>query len=614
MVSRRNFFMLTAVLLVVLFLFQAEGIAKNSLNDADTNVYASQNETGMQVGDAFSTEDVTDALSTEAQGAEQIVFLGDRSISSVYDTVYQWCIYSKRGLTVVRSAADCAAYLDRAEAVLIDSGVLDLGRDVEILQGYVDQGANLVFCNLPDVEDVGASVELEELLGIKGIYMPRAQLTGVQLFDGFLLGGGQIYQAKKAEEQKLQDMNLTVPWYLTLDGNKTYMIGLVDELESQKGEIKNEYAPGLIWCYSKDGRGRVFSVNGNFMDDVTGIGILEAMMYEVHDYELYPIVNAQNLSIVNYPSFAEENSEEIEKRYSRRLQSLYRDVIWQGISAVAERNENRMTSFLAPQYDYADKNEPSADTLIYYAKLFRERRMEIGLSLQQLQPFSLEEKVAQDLSFLNEHLEGYVYRAAYVGQTDDESRRILQSKPEISSVTTILTDYDRNEPLFSYDGKWLVQHGTNDAFSHTYTDDFRMRSIESALGYTSIIMNADRVAYPQSDEDGWEKLYEQFSGNLLTHWKPYSLFEKTTISQSDVRIRRFLSLNYMQSRQENEITVAIANFEEEAYFILRTHGEDVASVENGIFQKLEEDAWLIGAKDKKISITLEKEQQMEYYY
>ena len=93
-------------------------------------------------------------------------------------------------------------------------------------------------------------------------------------------------------------------------------------------------------------------------------------MYELHNYELYPIVNAQNLSVANYPSFANENSQEIQKRYSRELPSLYRDVIWQSMSSVTERNRSKTTALLAPQYDYTDGNEPLADTFTYYARRF----------------------------------------------------------------------------------------------------------------------------------------------------------------------------------------------------------------------------------------------------
>lgn len=605
MISRKNFVMLTVILFVVLFLFQTTGVVKNRLNDADTNTYAEEYQTRLEESDAFSTEAAMDRL---------VLFLGDAKKSTVAGTIRQWCTYSKRGLVSVSEASECEAYLERAEILLVDAKSIDLEHEVTALQGYVDQGMSLVFCNLPDVEAVGANVQLEQLLGIRGIYDPQVRLTGVQLFDGFLLGGGATYQAKEPEEQKLQDMELNVPWYLTLEGNKTYMIGLVDDLRSQKGEIDNEYAPGLIWCYSGSGNGRVFVVNGDFMEDATGIGLLQAMMSELHAYELYPVVNAQNLSVVNYPSFANENSEEIEEIYSRELPSLYRDVIWQGISSVTERSRNLTTAFLAPQYDYEDQNEPSADACTYYARLFREKGMETGLSLEQVSKVVMEEKIRQDLSFLNENLAGYVYRAVYISDPGEQSLDVLRTQTGLTTVTTVLADYEREQPLFSYDGGLLIQRGTNDAVRHTYRDNFRLRAVESALGYSSIILDMEPIAYPQTAEDRWEKMSEKFAANLLTYWKPYGTFDQTTLSVSDVRVRRFLAMDYTQSRQGDVITAEIANFEKEAFFILRTHGEKVVSVENGTFVQLEKNVWLIGAEAKKIAITLENEHEIKYYY
>lgn len=627
MISRRNFAMITAIMLVVLFMFQATGIAKNHLNDAETNEYALKSQSAMEEGDAYSPEeecrqildsvqqsmeDGTDDSRESSSNTRFVLFVGDGQTSKVYDTIRQWCTYSKRALLPLASVSACRDYGELAEMILIDSAALDLNRDVELLQDYVNQGLSLVFCNLPDAQAIGAHVDLEELLGITAIYDYDAELTGVRLFDGLLLGGGCIYEAATPKEELLQDMDLTVPWYLTLNGNKSYMVGLLDELKSKDGDIPDEYAPNLIWRTTKSGSGQVFVVNGDFIEDITGLGILEGIACELHSYELYPVVNAQNFSVVNYPSFAQENSEEIQKRYSRELPSLYRDVIWQSISSVTERNRSKTTALLAPQYDYEDGNEPSADAFTYYARLFREKRMEIGLSFEQISDISLQEKVARDISFLNENLEGYEYRSVYVPLLDDPAREVLKSEKGLRTIMTVLTDDNSSGDLLGYlDGK-CIQRTTNDAFSHTYTENLRMRSIESALGYTSVILNMNRVAYPVSDEDNWEKLYEEFSANLLTYWKAYADFEKTTLSESDVRVRRFLNLNFTEHRDGDVLTVRIENFENEAFFILRTHGESPAAIQGGSFLELEDDAYLIRAEKPELEIELKSDNVLRY--
>lgn len=622
MISRRNFAMITAIMLVVLFMFQSTGIAKNRLNNAETNEYALENQTAMGADGAYSPEAKRmriirgeEKTATGADGSSNkrlVLFVGGTD-SKVFHTVRQWCSYSKRALLLVPHAKDCAAYADETEIILVDGQQLDLGTDVPVLREYVEQGTSLVFCNLPDARTMAWYVELEELLGITAIYDYSVELTGVHLFGGLLIGGERIYKAKNEEEAKrLQDMNLTVPWYLTLNGNKSYMVGLLDDLKSQDGEMPNEYAPNLIWRTSKSGRGQVFAVNGTFLEDTLGIGILEGMLADLHGYEIYPVVNAQNFSVVNYPSFANENSEEIHARYSRELPSLYRDIVWQSISTVTERSRSKTTMLLAPQYDYEDENEPSAEAFTYYARLFREKRMEIGLSLEQVSQVPLDEKLEKDLSFLNEHLEGYVYRSAFAPKPNAGTVGRLGNKEELQTVSTLLTDYDSGSDLLYYVNNCCVQQGTNDIFNHTYMENLRMHAIESALGYTSVVLNMNRVAYPQGDEDSWERLYEAFSSNYLTYWSVYSYFEKTTLSESDVRVRRFLNLDFAERRAGDSLYVDVKNFEEEAYFILRTHGERIKEIRGGSVIELEDDAFLIRAEEKSFEIILENGNILRY--
>lgn len=617
--------MITAIMLVVLFMFQSTGIAKNRLNNAETNEYALENQTVMGPEGSYSPEAKRMRILRGEEGnvpgtaegtsnRRLVLFVGDTK-SRVFHTVRQWCSYSKRGLLLVQNAADCAEYADDTEIILVDGQQMNAAADIPVLKGYVESGQSLVFCNLPDAHTVARYVELEELLGITAIYDYNVQLTGVHLFGGLLIGGERIYKAEnEEEEERRQDMDLTVPWYLTLNGNKSYMVGLLDELKSQKGDMPNEYAPNLIWRTSKSGMGQVFAVNGTFLEDTLGIGILEGMLADLHGYEIYPVVNAQNFSVVNYPSFAQENSEVIMERYSREIPSLYRDIIWQSISTVTERSRSKTTMLLAPQYDYEDENEPSAEAFTYYARLFREKRMEIGLSLEQVSQVPLDEKLERDLSFLNEHLEGYVYRSAYTPRPNAGTVGRLAKKKELATVSTLLTDYDSGSDLLYYVNDCCVQQGTNDAFSHTYMEDLRMHALESALGYTSVVLNMNRVAYPETDEDNWERLYESFSSAYLTFWKAYTGFEKTTLSESDVRVRRFLNLDFTERRAGDSLIVSLENFENEAYFILRTHGECIGEISGGSALKLEDDAYLIRAEAESFTILLENDDRPRYYY
>ena len=71
-----------------------------------------------------------------------------------------------------------------------------------------------------------------------------------------------------------------------------------------------------------------------------------------------------------------------------------------------------------------------------------------------------------------------------------------------------------------------------------------MRSIETALGYSCINVDMQRVLYPTSDKDDWTKLSKKLSSYLNTYWAVYrNALNQTDISHTDIRTRQFLSVN-----------------------------------------------------------------------
>ena len=114
----------------------------------------------------------------------------------------------------------------------------------------------------------------------------------------------------------------------------------------------------------------------------------------------------------------------------------------------------------------------------------------------------------------------------------------------------------------------------------------RIRSIESALGYSSILTDMANVAYPENEEDSWEKLSDKFSSYTSTYWKAYKTFEGTTVSQCDGRIRNFMAMTYHTGDGLVHIlTVNTQNTDGAVWFMLRLHNEAVDSVSGGSAEK-----------------------------
>lgn len=73
------------------------------------------------------------------------------------------------------------------------------------------------------------------------------------------------------------------------------------------------------------------------MKDSTALGLLNGMITEASKYYIYPVVNAQNLSMINFPAFADENDEEMMKLYSQSVTGMTRDIMWPSLISIVEK-------------------------------------------------------------------------------------------------------------------------------------------------------------------------------------------------------------------------------------------------------------------------------------
>lgn len=598
MLSRRNYFSICIMMAVILFMFQFLLVIRDVRISYDVNEHLSETE--------LTQSDVWEPSKSEG-AAETIVYVGD-SGNAPAEIVRQWAGYTKRRIEQYSSLAAYENHEDASPLLLCVAGSeIRTDEEAERLCALASEGQNIVFCDLPDITRMENMPKLFELLGIRGIYQREAELIGVKLFSGFLLGGETIYQAETEKEEDMQDLELTVPWYHITRGTKSYMVGLIDN-----EELENEYFPSLIWRNSY-GDAHVFAVNGPYMYDQSGIGILSAIVYEAQTYDLYPIVNAQNLSVANYPDLSLENTEEMMDLYSRNLRRLQMDLMWPSLIASANKGDYKMTCFLTPQLNYAISSELFPGDLSTYLTQFTEQDTEAGLSLDHSPGISLQEKLEKDRGFFADANIPYQYGAAYIDSNDIDSLSSLKANEELQNLRTVTGLGESTDALLSYCTDTILQQAvTANGFKHTYSQDFRIKSIETALGYSNILLDMREIVWPEEDTEHWGILYEAFSSNINTYWNAFTAFEKTTLSESDARVRSFLATDYRKSRSGDTITVEISNRHGDVWFLLRTHSESICDLVGGEYQQIEKDVYLIRAQNDVLEITVEPSTQIKY--
>ena len=547
MVSRRNFFSITIMMAVLFFLFQFSMLMRDGENVYDKNTYLT---TKAADGTAAWKQEQTDLNDLTASGKDYVLYLGKKD-SLMETAVSRWCVYTKRNLVSLSSITEYNVKQgEHPEVLILESESYADGENLARIRELQSLGTTVIFGCLEDADKIASNDELKQFLGITSVSAKKTELMGVKLFEGLLLGGETVYETpKKEEEKERQDFDLNVPWYKVGSGTKTYMVGMKKNAGTGQ-KIENEDLPTLIWRNGING-GSVFAVCGNFLKDSTAIGLLDGMMAEANSYIIYPVVNAQNLTMLNFPEFADENGTELEKRYSRSVTGICRDVIWPSLISISEQSNRKLTCFIQPQADYKDQDEPDSDYLIFYLKQLKEQGAEAGISLQYKNADSLSEKLNADQKFFESAGSNYRYGAAYVQTSRLTDALKMMDHKLLKDVSTVMCEYTEKYPIVSYcQDSTTLQEATSDGMDYSYRDDFRMRSVQSALGYTNVFLNLQDIFWPEGDADGWEKMQERFSSNLLTYWKAFSGFTSTTLSESNERVRTFLNLNYSYERQE----------------------------------------------------------------
>lgn len=628
MVSRRNYLTITILMIVVLFLCMSINTLKDTWNDYKENPYAGTARDypskvhiyvpeSIRIGGAAGKKAVWKAAGDQEKPAGvstrgKVIGIGETK-GTIMKTAVMWASYTKRDVSLYESLASYQKKSEDEELpemLLIDSGHIDWKKtdDVKFLKKCVDQGTHLVFCNLPEVSVIRKNKELRELLGILDVREEETEADGIHLYGGFLLGGETYYQATEKGDAAYQDMELRFPWYQLSAGTKVYMKGIPKD-ES----VQTEDYPVVIWRKSF-GSAYVFAVNGGYMGGITGMGLLSAMSAEMYSYEIYPAVNAQNMIFAGYPSFADENQEKMDRLYSRSLNQVFQEIIWPYVSMSLQDYQFGITCMMTPQYDYQDQNEPDGDQFEYYLKMFHEQAVETGLTAANVSNLSVTEKFAKDQAFVQDAVGGYDFTSFYGGGlSDEEVGRALKTEL-LSSVMTVARD-SKEEDVQVVD--FLSENVTEqriltDGLNYTYRGDFLLKSVETALGYASISYDMSRVAYPADRRDSWERLSKDYARTVDSYGPVFDGFAKTTLTESDTHIRRFLALDYTDSRTGDMIRLKTEGAGGTVWFILRTHNEAVDEMEGGSYKELEEGAYLIEVREEDAVIWLKPADERYY--
>ncbi|MGN0264563.1 MAG: DUF2194 domain-containing protein [Oliverpabstia sp.] len=620
MLSKRNFAMMMIMNLVVLVLFLLSAVLKEYFNDYDVN-HAAETELIDKIDQKIDEDGNTDTRWDSLPADQQVLYIGTMD-NSYYRVMKEWSGYRKKSFRVFGSleAADEIIRIqeEKKPYILIDGQLIEKNPEdaATKLSEYVEQGGVVIFYRLPSYQTIEGCGNLQNLLGIQHLRGESVKLHEIRIYSGFLLGGETCYSFEGVEEPELIDMEREVPWYDISARTKSYMVGFLSEKEKESMSLNNEDMPAIIWR-SNMGTGSVFAVNGDYMEGEASLGIMDAMVYETEEYSLYPVVNAQNLSIAGFPDLTVENEEKMAETYGMTNQQFCRDILWPSFVAAAQKNNWKITSYLSVKQRDESEKEPNQDDLIDYLKYFNEESAEAGVSLGRIDSSDIRLSVSDEKETLKSWDMDYVFAGGYVRKENkDKLASLIDGNGQMEyfqDIRTVVGEYEKDQQILSWmTDKITLQNATTDAYRHSYKDSLWLKSLETSLGYSNIQVDIYRVLWPESKADQWEKVAEKMAANIDTYWKPFAAFDKTTISQSDSRVRNFLNGSIESTREGEQLTIQTKDFTGDAYLLLRTHGEKPESMTGGSWTQVEEDTYLLQLTSEEAFVTLKPEYELFY--
>ena len=599
MITRRRFISITLMMIALFILFQGPLLIREQYNDYRFNKYYEENT--LHFNDVWKGEDTA---------KEEVIFIGDDE--NILSGIKEWANYSKRRVLSFNGIEDGLSACNSFTKLVIMTPECWEDENLEDkIHQMMDVGINVLFTDLPLFSRI-QNREAAKILGIDDVVLQHIDVDGFRLFEGFFLGGERYFLAKDETEKKRQDLNLKVTWYRTGQGVETYMMGVFkDDLYKGK-KIENEELPPIMWSCSS-GTAKAYVIQGDYFSNrMIEMGILSSVMADCKQIDLYPIVDAQQIQILNYPTLTDENGQKMSDIYGRSLTQFERLIVYPGIVADTDGNGFRFTSYVMPQEDYLDQEGPSDGELTWYLSQFNEKKDELGYSLEHNSNISLEEKLKHDTDVFLKEAPDYKIAAVYV--TPEEADLFYDILPERlkSSVNTVCTQYFKNKPIIGYiNNDVTLQQSTASVNAFSYTNDLEMLGIETTLGYASIAIDMKEILWPEDLDDEWQNASRRIFSLIDTYWTKFKVFEKTTASETDRKIRNLLSLSYDYSVKENEIRLVLDDNSDKVSFILRMHNRKVTDVSSGSFKKIEQDVYLITVDSDISTIKFEEDINFE---
>lgn len=430
---------------------------------------------------------------------------------------------------------------DSLQIVIVAKETLS-AEEIRWLEEQSGLGRHLIFTQMPSAQNL-QDTGLLDLLGIE-------TLGSVQTFPG-MRTAKEVMLGTVLEGEKAQ----VLAYQVTLK-QQTKLLGVA--LPKGSEDLEDTQLPPILWRYVRDkNSGYVYVCNGDFMDGEMGYAVITASLSDIFGTYLYPVVNAYCVMVDGFPYLQNSQSEIWEKLYSRDALGIARDLFFPELKRCEDLYDLKLTYFTPDYWQVANADSGEA---AYY-------RSEI---------------------------------ASKEGQLAGKSGERLYLRSEKDKVS--VTDWKPGFEFYNRQAQ-AIQIPVNLSDMEGYQEQLlNMSGIIRGTGFFSLKIDIEQLLGYDGENGSWVEYCKALETVLGTQKQDYPWLERVTADEALARIYNYLMIQPQCQYQQDAIQVSVGNFQEKAWFMLKTAHEDV-KIDHGTIEKVEDGLYLVEVTEASARIT-----------
>lgn len=495
-----------------------------------------------------------------------LLILNDGMTQDMLDIVSEMTAYTHMPMRFLDELDDLSGPRGLNDVLLI-SGRLITNDKVETLSDLSDKGYHIIMTSIPNLDNLSQSSL--DFLGIRR-YEGLTRAEEVRLLGGFLLGGLLELEA------------MPYDFYPVVLSSSTRVFA--DD---------NDEMP-LIWRNSQ-GQGQIYVNNTPFFESVLGYGLFSAILSDLNDDFMYPVVNAFTYTYRGMPFLSNENLDVIMEVYNRESLLLQHDILVPDVLALNKSRALVPTNIVTASFQTDDPvviRNTLANQLINFEKDFNK--------LDGTFAYEISGRPELDRAYIDQVSNYFNIQSLYdhEGVYGDD---YLSNDYFIDSIIRPWQVGDMNLRVTD-NGTTNIPITYNEIHKESH-QVLELYSMMTAFGYLTHHLDLEHVIYPIHIEDNWIGYSKEYTEFIDLYNEYFDDFDKTNAVETSKKIRAYLEAKPRIKYYDTEIHLQVDNWQGRMSFILRTDKE-LLNVRNGTATKIEEGSYLIRANSPYMLLEL----------